>query len=94
MPDRTKSPERAVISLTPATRDKLNDVIAALERQEGRSATHEQLIGALLEGVPLWQTELMLRAYIKHAASSQSTPIHGQRARRAIAKRDGDEAAQ
>ncbi len=70
MADRTRSTDRAVINVSPATRDKLNEVLAALEAQEGRTATQEQLIRALLEGVPLWQADLMLRAYTRQSASS------------------------
>lgn len=66
-----------MISVSPATRDKLNDVITRLEKQEGRSATHEQLIRALLDGVPLWQLELMVCAYVKQAAARQADGTAG-----------------
>jgi hypothetical protein len=56
--------------VAPAVRKALNDKIAALATLEGRSATQSDLIGALLEGVPVWQADLMLRAYIKQSAPS------------------------
>lgn len=71
MADRTGSTERASISVSPATRDRLNEVIDALARQEGRSTTQDQLIRALLEGVPLWQADLMLRSYTRLASAGQ-----------------------
>jgi hypothetical protein len=63
--------ERATVSLSPAVRDKLNEFIAALRQAEGRAATQDQLVGALLDGVPLWQADLMLRSYIKQAEDMQ-----------------------
>lgn len=71
MPDRTAKPERASIGVTPTVRDALNERVAQLAAIEGRSATHSQLIGALLAGVPLWQADLMLRAYIRQTADSE-----------------------
>lgn len=73
MAGRTASSDRAVINVSPATRDKLNDVIAALKAEEGRSVTQEELIRAVLEGVPLWQVDLMVRAYTRQSAYSQGT---------------------
>jgi hypothetical protein len=69
MPDRTAKSDRAVISLSPAVRDALNRRLKDLASIEGRSATQDQLIGALLAGVPLWQAEIMLRTYIRQATS-------------------------
>lgn len=67
--DRTAKPDRASVNLSPAVRDALNSRLAELAAVEGRSATQEQLVGALLHGVPLWQLAVMLDTYIKQTAS-------------------------
>jgi hypothetical protein len=73
MADRTGKGERASVNLSPAVRDLLNDQIARLEAEQGRVAKQEQLIGALLLGVPTWQAALMLDSYIRQTASRGST---------------------
>lgn len=65
MADRTA---RTSINLSPSVRDALNSYQAAMEREAGVTATQEQLIGALLHGVPTWQADHMLRAYTRHTA--------------------------
>jgi hypothetical protein len=49
----------------------LNDMKAELQRIEGRRATHDEIIGALVAGVPLWQADLMLRTYTKQHIDSK-----------------------
>ncbi|HEX5955580.1 MAG TPA: hypothetical protein VFY37_06570 [Solirubrobacterales bacterium] len=44
----------------------------ALQREEGRTATDDEIVGAFLLGVPLWQADLMLRAYLKHPLDIQA----------------------
>ena len=55
-----------MVDLGLVVRDKLTQYLSDLMAQQGRSATRGQLVGALLDGVPLWQADLMLRAYIMH----------------------------
>jgi hypothetical protein len=73
MAERTPKPGRAPVNLTPPTRELLNGRLAELRATEGRYATQDQLIAALLEGVPLWQADLMLRTYIKQHPDSPRT---------------------
>lgn len=74
MPDRTGKPDRASINLSPEVRDLLNQRISELERTEGRAvAKQEQLIGALLMGVPAWQAALMLDSYVRQTSDRQAT---------------------
>lgn len=65
MSDRTP---RKPINLSPAVKSRWDEYKAALKREEGRSATDDEIVGALLEGVPLWQADLMLRTYLRHSA--------------------------
>jgi hypothetical protein len=70
MADRTPKSERANVNVSPAVRDLLNERIALLESAEGRVvAKQDQLIGALLMGVPTWQAALMLDSYIRQTAN-------------------------
>ncbi len=71
MTERTgRSSDRASINLSVGVRDALNERLDALSAVEGRFATQDQLIGALLAGVPLWQADLMLRTYIKQQSQT------------------------
>jgi len=58
--DRKK---RASINVSPALLAKLNAYLEALESEKSRTASQAQLIGALLDGVPLWQADLMVGSY-------------------------------
>ena len=74
MPDRTAKKERANVNLSPAVRDLLNERIDALAAQEGRTvARQDQLVGALLAGVPLWQAALMLDSYVRQTSNRESS---------------------
>lgn len=74
MPDRTAKTDRANVNLSPGVRDLLNERISALEAVEGRIvAKQDQLIGALLAGVPLWQAALMLDSYVRQTSNRESS---------------------
>ena len=57
--------ERKQINVSPAVKEHWASYKLALKAQEGRSATDDELIGAFLEGVPLWQADLMVGAYLR-----------------------------
>lgn len=61
-------PDRAPVALTPEVRDGLNGLVRALRREYGRAASQSEVIGALLQGTPLWQADLMVAAYLRSTA--------------------------
>jgi hypothetical protein len=63
VPEGTDRKKRASINVTPAVLAKLNAYQAALDREMQREASHAKIISALLDGVPLWQADLMIGAY-------------------------------
>lgn len=60
MPDRTKTTS---LRVSVSTHERVATYISALTKETGRSATHDQLIGGFLLGVPAWQADLMIAAY-------------------------------
>ena len=63
MPGRTKPPDRVSIDLPRNVRDQLTAYKAALERDFQRRATVGEILSAMLQGVPKWQTLAMLDAH-------------------------------
>jgi hypothetical protein len=63
---------RKILNVSPAVKAQWDQYKAALQREEGRAATDDDMVGAFLNGVPLWQADLMLRAYLRRSAG-QST---------------------
>jgi hypothetical protein len=61
--------DKTTVRLSVADKDELNELLGRLETEEGRSATQEQLVGALLHGTSPAQAEGMLRAYIRSTTS-------------------------
>jgi hypothetical protein len=59
---RTRT-DTTTIEVKRAVKEQLTVYQAVLHRDFGRQTTISGLIGALLEGVPHWQAEAMLRAY-------------------------------
>ena len=53
---------RAAVNVTPAVLARLNEYQADLLRLHNRRANHAEILGALLDGVPLWQADLMVAA--------------------------------
>jgi hypothetical protein len=70
MADQTPR-KRSNIVVSPTVKKEWDDWKTALEQEEGRSATDSEIIGALVKGVPLWQADLMVRTYIRHASDTQ-----------------------
>lgn len=70
MADQTQR-KRSNIVVSPAVKKEWDDWKMSLEREEGRAATDSQIIGALVQGVPLWQADLMVRAHIRHTPDTQ-----------------------
>ena len=68
MADRTKQ-TRTTIEVAPSVKQQLNDYKRGLYSQMNRRATQEEIISALLSGVPLWQADVMLGAYQTHGLS-------------------------
>jgi hypothetical protein len=68
MADRTKQ-TRTTIEVAPSVKQQLNDYKRDLYSQMNRRATQEEIISALLSGVPLWQADVMLGAYKTHGLS-------------------------
>lgn len=62
--------DRTTIGVSSETRDLVADYRRRLRLYQGRSASNDQLLGALLEGVPLWQADLMVGAYVAYKAQS------------------------
>jgi hypothetical protein len=77
MADQTK---RGMVALGPSVRDELNEYRAALQAQQGRGATQGELVGAFLRGVPLWQADLMVRAYMTHTRPEEGETGEGSEA--------------
>jgi hypothetical protein len=70
MTPRSESRARASITVTPEVLARLNTYQEQLLRARNRRANHAEIVGALLDGVPLWQADLMLGAY--HAPADDS----------------------
>lgn len=62
MASRTRT-DTTTIEVKRAVKEQLTGYQTALHRDFGRQTTMSDLIGALLDGVPFWQAEAMLRAY-------------------------------
>lgn len=71
MADRTRQ-TRTTIEVAPSVKQQLNSYKRDLYRQMNRRATQEEIISALLSGVPLWQADIMLGAYKTHGLSIDS----------------------
>lgn len=69
MADRTRQ-TRTTIEVAPSVKQQLNDYKRGLYSQMNRRATQEEIISALLSGVPLWQADAMLGAYKNHGSST------------------------
>lgn len=78
MPKRTEPSARATITVPQPVLSKLNAYRQALLKRRGRRATQADIIGALIEGVPLWQAELMLESYRPQAEDSDEAAETGQ----------------
>jgi len=59
---RTKK-KKVQIEVAPAVKNQLQGYETALQRGFNRRTNPSDLLGALLEGVPLWQAEAMLQAH-------------------------------
>jgi hypothetical protein len=57
--------ERKQINVSPLVKEHWATYKLALKAREGRAATDDELIGAFLDGVPLWQANLMVGAYLR-----------------------------
>lgn len=63
MPQRTNPLDRTTIEVAVWVRDALKDYQTALQREVNRRATYDDIISALLWGVPLWQANAMMDSY-------------------------------
>jgi hypothetical protein len=54
---------RTQLEIAPAVKSKLKDYEARLQTELGRQTNSSDLLSAFLDGVPLWQADLMLGAY-------------------------------
>jgi hypothetical protein len=52
--------------LGPVVAAEADRCLKRLEKEHGTRATRAELLGALLEHVPLWQIDHMVRVYIAH----------------------------
>jgi len=68
MASRTRQ-ARTTIEVAPGVKQQLNEYKRELYSQMNRRATQEEIISALLAGVPLWQADAMLGAYKTHGSS-------------------------
>jgi hypothetical protein len=57
--------DRKHINLTPPVKDRWDAYKKDLQGREGRSATDDEMVGAFLHSVPLWQADLMIGAYLR-----------------------------
>jgi len=73
MADKATRKKRASINVSPALLEDLNAYLEALESQKSRKASQSQLIGALLDGVPLWQADIMIGSYRPPPSDSPDT---------------------
>jgi hypothetical protein len=62
--DRTTT----TLGVTVAVRDQMTAYRKALRRDCGRKGSTDEILGALLAGVPLWQAAFMLDAYQQQKA--------------------------
>jgi hypothetical protein len=67
MANRTRQ-TRTTIEVAPGVKQQLNDYKRGLYSHMNRRATQEEIISALLSGVPLWQADAMLGAYKTHGS--------------------------
>lgn len=71
-------PQRKPINLSPTVKRRWDAYKAALESTEGRRATDDDIVGAFLEGVPLWQANLMIGTYIRGHDIPLDDIAHGE----------------
>jgi hypothetical protein len=58
------------ISVSKGVRDRFTTYQKALARAHGVSGTADELIAAMIDGVPQWQAAIMLRTYQEQKARS------------------------
>lgn len=63
MSDRTDQKPTVQLEVPRELRDQLNQYKSELYRVLKRRATQAEILGAMLNGVPLWQADAMIQAY-------------------------------
>jgi hypothetical protein len=61
--DRTDQKPTVQLEVPRELRDQLNQYKSELYRVLKRRATQAEILGAMLNGVPLWQADAMIQAY-------------------------------
>ncbi len=72
-----KQTDRGMVALGPVVKEQLGRSVRALKDEYGTVATRPQLVAALLDGVPLWQVDYLVRAYIMHTEEPDDEQAEG-----------------